>query len=524
LFRLQPLLAFLALAGLASSVQAVEIKTGNEDVVIHWDTTAKASFGWRVDRIDPLIGNSVTGHQSDYKFPDRGDMWQKRIDILTEMDVVFKGNYGARVSAAGWYDAAYNNLDYVSNPNLTAFRAHSGKYDAETRRFYHGPSGEILDAFAFGTFDLGGREVSVKLGQHSLVWGVSMVSLGESLSWSQQPSNLRKAAEIPGSSPKEVAMPLTQLSFQSEIVPKLSVAGYYQMDWKRNRLSEGGTFLGAADMLWGTSGGVPVAPNVTIPMTAPVLPSDNSGRNYGVQLSASPDWLAGGNVSLVYRRFDEKQPWALLADSAYFTGFHNSYARDVEIFGAASNFALAGLSIGVEMNYTKDGALVSQGVGRDGARGDTWHALANGQRLVGATPFWDSGVLVAELGYTRLAKVSSRADMYSGVGYACAGGAAAGCATKDTWTGSLMFMPTWFNAPIPGMNLTGSLILAGYGLSGNTPNLVGGKKGSYSYSVGMAADYLNRYKISLQYSDSEAKKSEATTDRGRVSLSFATTF
>ena len=33
----------------------------------------------------------------------------KRIDLLTELDVIYKKRFGARVSATGWYDAAYGD-------------------------------------------------------------------------------------------------------------------------------------------------------------------------------------------------------------------------------------------------------------------------------------------------------------------------------------------------------------------------------------------------------------------------------
>lgn len=521
---LRPLVAALAMAGMASSAFAIDIPTGKEDVVINWNTTVKGGLGWRVDKIDPAIGNSATAHQSDYKFPDRWDMWQKRLDVLTEVDVIVKDSYGLRVSAAGWYDGAYSNTDYAYNPDLVAYRAHLGKFDDETKRFYRGPSGEFLDAFVFGTFDLAGRETSVKLGRHALVWGVSQVSMGESVSYSQQPSDLRKAAELPGASPKETALPLPQFSFQTGLTHTLSLSGYYQFDWKPNRLSAGGTFLGSADMLWGTSGGLPVAPYYTMPITDPVTPSSNSGRNFGVQLAYAPDWLEGGNIAVLYRKFDEKQPWALLLNDAIPTGFHHAYARGVEMVGLVSNFAAGGFSAGAEINYTRNGALASQGPGVFGARGDTWHFLLNGQKIIGETALWNSGVLVAEIGYTHLSKVRESPWLYNGKGYGCAGGVDAGCATDNTWTGSLIFQPTWFNAPAPGINLTGSFVLAGYGISGNSANLIGGKEGSYSWSVGVTADVRNKYKIGLQYSDSKAKKPELTTDRGRLNLTFTTTF
>ncbi len=519
---MRPLLAFLTLAGLTQTAGAFEIPTGIDDLAVHWDNTITAGLGWRAQGIDPVIGNNVTTHQSDYKFPNAGDMWKKRIDVLSEFDVVFRDNYGFRVSAAGWYDAAYDNHNYGSNPNLFAFRSRTDGFDSYTKRYYNGPSGELLDAFAFGNFNPGGHNLSMKVGQYSLVWGVSQVSIGEALSYGQQPMNFQKSAENPGISPKEIALPLPQVSFQADLVPKVSLAGYYQLAWRPNRLSEGGTYLGAADPLWQPTAGVPVAPGVTLPISE-FEPPSHPGGNYGVQLSLTPEVMGGGNVSLVYRRFDEKQPWPLLVNDASFSGFHNSFARGVQLFGVSSNFGVGGISVGAEMNYTKNGALSSTGIGQDGARGDTWHALLNGMKMFGTTPLWNSSVLIAELGYTHLVNVNSRPDLFNGEGYACVGGQAAGCATKNTVTGSLIFQPMWFNVPFDGVNLTGNLVLAGYGIKGTTPNLIGGQLGSYTWGIGVTADIRNRYKLALQYTGYGARKAQQTTDRGNVILTFSTT-
>ncbi len=43
----------------------------------------------------------------------------QRVDLLSEFDVVWRQHYGARVSAAGWYDYAYRNSDVKQNPALS---------------------------------------------------------------------------------------------------------------------------------------------------------------------------------------------------------------------------------------------------------------------------------------------------------------------------------------------------------------------------------------------------------------------
>ena len=77
-------------------------------------------------------------------------MTSNRIDLLSELDVVWKKRYGFRVSGAGWFDDAYGNKS-ARNPALAVPPSYIGQnFSNTTKRFYHGPSGEILDAFVFG--------------------------------------------------------------------------------------------------------------------------------------------------------------------------------------------------------------------------------------------------------------------------------------------------------------------------------------------------------------------------------------
>ena len=92
------------------------------------------------------------------------------------MDVTYRKRFGARVSAAGWYDGAYGGQSQT-NPSapLNAIPSYINKqYSNYTDRFYHGPSGELLDAFMFGGVDLGEVPVHAKLGRHSVYWGESL--------------------------------------------------------------------------------------------------------------------------------------------------------------------------------------------------------------------------------------------------------------------------------------------------------------------------------------------------------------
>ena len=71
-------------------------------------TRSALNYGVRVESRDSKIGNSALADEGDYSF-DKGDAVAKRIDLLSEFDLVYKKRYGLRVSGAGWYDGAYGD-------------------------------------------------------------------------------------------------------------------------------------------------------------------------------------------------------------------------------------------------------------------------------------------------------------------------------------------------------------------------------------------------------------------------------
>ncbi|NMG76455.1 DUF1302 domain-containing protein, partial [Aromatoleum diolicum] len=144
----------VALLSLSSGVQAFEIDTGNADLQVRWDNTVRYNLATRVESRDRKIGNSALTDEGTYSF-DRGDLVANRLDLLSELDVVYKGTTGFRVSGAAWYDAAYGD-NSESNPNapfaaIPSYTDH--EYSRYTKRYYAGPSGEVLDAFVFANFD-----------------------------------------------------------------------------------------------------------------------------------------------------------------------------------------------------------------------------------------------------------------------------------------------------------------------------------------------------------------------------------
>jgi len=146
--RLATLAAAIAVV-VPGAAQAFEIPTDNPDLAIRFDNTIRGNFAVRVQSLDPKIANSPLADEGDYSFGD-GKTVAERIDLLSELDVVYKKRFGFRTSAAGWYDAAYESGNSKSNPNTALVGPPSyigNHYSDTTKRLYRGPNGEILDLF-----------------------------------------------------------------------------------------------------------------------------------------------------------------------------------------------------------------------------------------------------------------------------------------------------------------------------------------------------------------------------------------
>ncbi|MCK8688355.1 DUF1302 domain-containing protein, partial [Pseudomonas umsongensis] len=160
--------------------RAAEFDTGNPDLTARWDNTVRYNVGVRAEGRDNALANNATYDESDSKF-DKGDVVTNRVDLMSEMEVAYKKYNGFRISGAAWYDQAYEDTDVETSdgnvfypgafPGKSTPSYTNGHYSNFTKRYHRGPSGELLDAFAFTRFDLGDIPVSVRAGRHTVYWG-----------------------------------------------------------------------------------------------------------------------------------------------------------------------------------------------------------------------------------------------------------------------------------------------------------------------------------------------------------------
>lgn len=523
-------LGVLGLLGATGAAHGFQVHS-SDDWAVHWDNTVQYNLGVRVEDRDERISNNPAFHESDMKFADRGDIVTNRFNVLSELDVIFRNDYGFRISGSAWHDFAYDDDVEFDPAIMPAGTSYSGnKYDSYTKRYYRS-GGQLLDAFLFAFHG----NHSLRVGRLTQFWGNAMIFGAQGINYSQNAADNIKGAASPGTEAKELAIPRAQILYETQLTENLGLTAQYFLEFQPNRNPEGGTYLGAAGMLWygpdRMLGGLPRGRDYE---------PDDVNNNFGLKLAWTPSWM-DGTLGFYFRRFDEVQPWAPMASfdaNGNMTDYHLSHAEDVTLVGLSLDKQIGSLSTGFELSWRKDTALNSAmnmtGPGREGARGDTLNFIAN--IVSGLTPsaFYDTGTAFFELAYTRKLKVTENEDLYNGEDYA-------GCPTGNKWDGcstdnavavAANFTPQWLQV-YPGVDLSMPLFVQ-YGVYGNAASLNGGvAQGALVYTAGLSTTIRQTYKATLQYNgySFRAKDNYASgngaymwNDRNWVSLTMSTTF
>jgi len=546
-------------SGFSGPVWAFKVDTGNRNLKLSWDNTLTYNVGVRVQAPDPTIYRNPSYQGADLKF-GQGAINTNRLDVLSEVDVDYRDKIGFRVSGSGWYDQAFHsgvshaegnadvpNLACVSTPaycapgglpqtysisysELGAYT--NNEYSSYTKRWYGGPSAELLDAFLYSNVNIAGVPVNIKAGRYNLYWGESLFNLADSIAYSQSPVDLRKAAAAPGTPAKVLFLPLTQLSATAQLAPELAWAAQYYLEWEQSRFPEAGTYFGGPDVTLNgpdrlLEGAVPNPSNPTegVPLFLSRIGIDkphNKG-GWGSFLRWSPTWMAGGTAGLYVRKFDETVPWLLPGPSGAAAPqyYHAVYPRGTMLYGMSLSSNIGGASVSAEASFRHHTGLATGFAPiSEGARGDTASVLVNAIELFSQNSLWSTLVLDGEIVWNHFVDVRSHADELNMQGYACSD-RLAGCATRNYLGFQMAADPSWVQV-FPGIDFEFPMSF-GMGLYGNSVSVssTDQAQGSGSYSFGPKVSFLTKYSATFAYngffSHYNTQNGVITTGDGAVS-------
>ncbi|WP_454740266.1 DUF1302 domain-containing protein [Cupriavidus necator] len=502
-------LPWLAVTG----ARAFEIDTGVPDLKWRWDNTIKYSTAWRVKALDENVSGPTASNPNPNL--DDGDrnfhrgMISNRFDLLSEMDVTYQ-DFGARVSAAAWYDSVYNHSNANASPaTANAISVPNDQFTHATRDLM-GRKAEILDAFAFGKFSPGDTLLNLRFGRFTQLYGESLFFGSNGIAGAQTPVDVIKVLAVPNSQFKEILMPVNQFSLNWQLNTQISFGAYYQLEWRASRLPASGSYFSFGDF--------PAAGGERLLAGAPLMPGGGPAALFrGTDIDARNSGQGGGQVKFkvgdseygIYAaRFHDKSPQFYLRPGAGgvnpVTGqigqYVQVYGEGITTYGASFSTVVADANVAGELSFRHNMPLnavgnvmldpLGTGNGSDNALypvGHTMHAQLSAISVLPASPLWQGASILGEIAYNRRLAVTKNASQLDPN------------VTRDAAALRVLFQPEYFQV-LPGVDMQVP-ISVGVGLFGNSsvnglglPPRHGG-----DFTIGVKADYEKVWHGSLAY-------------------------
>jgi len=563
--RLRSVAVGTSLAAAAGCSIAAPIDVGNPDVELRWDNTVKYSAGIRAEsrsdtltKFAPPPAGGITGpaalngDDGDRNFK-RGGLISNRVDLLSELDLVFRKSFGARVSAAGWYDAVYNRTNANDSPATNNSLSVPYNEFTEATRKLHGRKAEVLDAFVFGATDVGTARVSGRLGRHTVLWGDSLFYGNNAIAGTQSPVDAIKASSVPGSTTKEILMPVGQASGQVQLSPALTLMGYYQYEWERTRLPAAGSYFSVGDFLFDGGERIRVAPGVPNGIArGSDIEAKDSGQ-YGLGLRTN---FGQFDIGVYATRFHAKTPVLYSRPGvggipgALIGSYQHVFPEGIRAFGVSASTTVSSINYAAEVSVRRNTPLTSDPQTVIGpvladnnnnplyAIGNSAHAQLS---LIWTMPRFflsDEPSLTMEVAYNQLTSCTRNCTPSLAGGFRARGALDPGVDDRAA------AVRASFSAPqrnvMDGLDLTPS-ISVGYNHGVSPVVLLGPNKGGDA-TLTLGGNYLTVWDFSLAYTYYYGKENTATyastiatvngnftfaqslKDRNFVSLSLRRTF
>ncbi len=511
-FRSLLVIAVMAAIVLPGTGHAASWEIG-DDMTLKWTNTLRYSAAFRTGSQDPELIANPNLDDGDQNF-DKG-LVSNLVELFTEIDAVSKKGFGARVSALGWYDTVYNsdndNPGFAGGASPNHISAAFDEFTDDTRNL-HGRKAELRDAFVFGKLNLDGRQLTLRAGQHALVWGESLFFAANAIAGAQSTFDINRLIGDPTAEAKEFVLPVPQVSAQFDITNDITLGAYYQFQHKPNRLPGVGSYFSVSDLIGEGAERLLLGPGLSAPRDAD-LDGDDLGQ-FGVQLR----WrVAETDLGFYALRFHDKDPQTVIRLGQPFgpfgpvlpTSYYRAYQEDIKAYGISANRTFDDWNFAVEASLRQDQALASsQAVDPSGlappgvvpandnddnpayAIGDTAHINLSTIWTVPPTELFPEALFVGEVAWNRLLDCEK----------SCA--ALDPNATRDAISIRAVFTPT-YRQVMPGLDLSVP-IGVGYTPKGSRSSLSAAafppERGG-DVTIGLKGLYLNTWNVHLAYTN-----------------------
>lgn len=517
-----------------------------------FDTSVSIGNAWRVEgRNADLVGIAnggraftVNGDDGNLHYDD-GDSIARVARLTHDLGLRYR-NYGAFVRGTYFYDDVN-----ASNGDLT-----------EDQRHRAGRRAELLDAYVHAEYEPFGRSLAVRLGNQVVSWGEStFIQNGISITNTFDVTRLRQ----PGSELREAFKPSPLAWASVDLLPRLSLEGYYLFDFDRIELDVCGTFFATTDIACEK----PSQPLTTgfgmAPEGAPGFVSSRLGTDearddgqFGVALRYLFEHLNETEVGLYYLNYHSHYPYLnTVAVAPNVTPNHLfEYPEDIHLIGGSLNAMLGATGVAFQGEYSHrtnlplavDGFEVFAAA-QFAPFSQIRAASAPGEEIKGyrrfdvgqwqgtltkswgpRNPFWaDDWLFLAEAGATKVYGMPDKNDLrLEGPGTELPGAFVpmtpgtqeSGFGDAFSW-GYVLSSRVTYHRVIGAMNLTPGIAFS-HDVNGTTPSPIGNfVEHRRAFTASLKTDYLNSYFTELAYTRFYgAEKFNALYDRDFVSVTM----
>jgi len=481
------------------------------------------SAAWRLEDADPALTADVNADDGNRNFAG-GSMINNRLGLLGELNLRH-GREGLFLRGSAFYDDSYRGSNDNDSPGTVNKSGSNTEFTSQARRNL-GQRARLLDAYAYGGFDLGSTALDLRVGRQVVSWGESLFF--PNASGAQSPADATKA-NVPGAEVKEILLPVGQVYAQWGLTPRWSLAAYWQWEWQRTELDPVGSYFSGTDVV-GPGASVLLVPALApfgadrVPRGDDFSPSDSGQWGVSTRFQVDDATEAG----LYYLHYGDKNPVGVQFDYTAVqvapgvfvpipAQYHVAYADNIEMIGSSVSTQVLGTALVGELSYRKDTGINIDAPTPTPGRADALQANLGFTRLILPTSYWDTLTLVGETSWVELTKVQplsvggTRYDQLSN-------SRRAGAVQALAQFGYQQVLPAW--------DMTVSLVYANAykgksAIAGSLGSLTGAA--DQRYSLGLGFKYLDNLELGLAYNGYHGKPNAEDrwlADRSNVSFSL----
>ena len=574
IFRMKPVTAAVMLVCASQSAQAFETIEFANGAALETRINLTYTLAARMEDRDPLLAAATGSNDGNNNF-DKSSLTSNRVGLLFDgkLSKVLGGGeeLGVVLSASAFADYAYMTANDNNpgsglpgpgfNPNGVNKKPRFNNFTSQAE-FYHGGYGRLLDAYLYGSVDIGNSRLSGRLGRQVVSWGEALFF--PSISLAQGPSDGSKSL-VPGTEVKDILLPEDQVSLTFEATQDWSLFAHWQFQFQETLAPAPGSYFNTSDSV-GPGGrcltpwtSVAPIPQVGFPGYTgcafgkrgdDILPSDTGQWGVGTRYRITD----ATELGVYYLNYSDRIPVPeinaftpgpfaaspVAALRPLGSGSYNvRYFEDVKLIGATATTSLGVVSVAAEVSY-KDGApvlvntLVNPAAPNNPAsyipnptEGKLTQANLNAIWNIGRSWLAPIALLTGEVAYVHVGSVDPRKA--PGVENLPPPFQAAFPATDDlsfdtddafaaSVSGSLSY-PNLFEGWDLGVTLAYSQQIEGRTITGG----VGGE-GDQRYSVGFNFTRLSNLRLGLDWlgflgdASTDIKEFRALTDRDQLSF------